>query len=65
MTFNQKGTEIRKGHFHIKKNTESIFKSPDTIEGKVGVIGSGKGMTNYNTKTKFSVVDNSHLSRLF
>jgi survival-of-motor-neuron-related-splicing factor 30 len=24
---------------------ESIFKSPDTVEGKVGVTGSGKGMT--------------------
>jgi survival-of-motor-neuron-related-splicing factor 30 len=23
----------------------SIFQSPDTIDGKVGVVGSGKGMT--------------------
>jgi survival-of-motor-neuron-related-splicing factor 30 len=44
---------------------ESIFRSPDTVEGKVGVMGSGKGMTNFNPKTKFSLGDSSHLSRLF
>jgi len=29
---------------------ESIFKSPDTVEGKVGVVGSGKGMTQSATQ---------------
>jgi len=31
----------------------SIFKSPDTIDGKVGVTGSGKGMTNFHDRKKY------------
>lgn len=34
----------------MAKNTESIFKSPDTITGRVGVVGSGKGLTSYEAK---------------
>lgn len=34
----------------MTKNTESIFKSPDTVMGKVGVVGSGKQMTSYETQ---------------
>jgi hypothetical protein len=34
------------GHF---ANTESIFKSPDNVMGRVGVVGSGKEMTSYET----------------
>ena len=34
------------------KKVDSIFKSPDTIEGKVGVTGSGKGMTGYMIRSK-------------
>jgi len=30
-----------------KKQRTSIFASPDTIEGKVGVVGSGQGLTSY------------------
>ena len=26
---------------------ESMFKSPDTVDGKVGVVGSGGGMTEF------------------
>jgi len=44
---------------------ESMFKTPDGVDGKVGVIGSGKGMTNFNMKTKLIPNDNSHLSRMF
>jgi len=40
--FQNKGKVNKKA----KKN-ESIFQSPDTIEGKVGVIGSGKKMTEF------------------
>jgi len=37
-----------KGKVHKKaKKGDSIFQSPDTIEGKVGVIGSGKKMTEF------------------
>lgn len=63
--FNEKAEKNKMGHFQVKKNSESIFKSPDTIEGKVGVMGSGKGMTNFNPRTRYSINDNSHLSRLF
>ena len=33
-----------KNYFKTTKK-ESIFKSPETIEGKVGVVNSGKGLT--------------------
>lgn len=65
MQFQNKGSQSKEGYFHGKKNTESMFKSPDTIEGRVGVIGSGKGMTNFNPKLKINGNDNSYLSRLF
>jgi len=31
----------------------SIFRSPDTIDGKVGVTGSGKGMTDFHDRKKY------------
>lgn len=31
---------------------ESMFRSPDTVDGKVGVVGSGKGMTTFNDTRK-------------
>jgi len=62
LTLTKKGYDAKKGLF--KKN-ESIFKSPETIEGKVGVMGSGKGMTNFSQRTKFTVGDSSHLSQMF
>ncbi|KAG0742391.1 hypothetical protein G6F57_010488 [Rhizopus arrhizus] len=37
---------------HSPINKKSIFKSPDNPEGKVGVIGSGKGMTSYQQRGK-------------
>lgn len=64
-SFKDVGTENKKGYFQYRKGNESIFRSPDTIEGKVGVMGSGKGMTNFNPRMKFYLQDNSHLSRLF
>eukprot|EP00743_Colponemidia_sp_Colp-15_P002290 GILK01002481.1.p1 GENE.GILK01002481.1~~GILK01002481.1.p1 ORF type:complete len:352 (-),score=62.52 GILK01002481.1:206-1204(-) len=35
------------------KLRESMFKSPDTVDGKVGVTGSGKGMTHYSQLGKY------------
>lgn len=35
---------IQKGA--LKK--ESMFRSPDTVDGRVGVVGSGQGMTEYS-----------------
>jgi len=40
--FQNKGTSNKK-----TKKDGSIFQSPDTIEGKVGVVGSGKKMTEF------------------
>ncbi|KAJ2460104.1 hypothetical protein GGF42_001059 [Coemansia sp. RSA 2424] len=34
-------------------NEQSIFKSPDTVSGKVGVTNSGKGMAKNPPKAKF------------
>ncbi len=48
LDFTNKATSSKSGHFALKTNTESIFKSPDTIMGKVGVVGSGKQMTSYD-----------------
>jgi survival-of-motor-neuron-related-splicing factor 30 len=47
LDFTSKGSNQKAGHFATKTNQESIFKSPDTIMGKVGVVGSGKQMTTY------------------
>jgi survival-of-motor-neuron-related-splicing factor 30 len=47
LDFANKATSQKAGHFATKN--ESIFKSPDTIMGKVGVVGSGKQMTSYES----------------
>lgn len=36
------------------KPKESIFRVPETLEGKVGVTGSGKGMTEFAEPKKFT-----------
>eukprot|EP00916_Digyalum_oweni_P014836 GHVL01024272.1.p1 GENE.GHVL01024272.1~~GHVL01024272.1.p1 ORF type:complete len:340 (+),score=74.37 GHVL01024272.1:65-1084(+) len=41
----QKKTSIKSSTIGIKMNRESIFKSPESLDGKVGVTGSGQGMT--------------------
>lgn len=50
MDFTNKAVKQKAGHFALSKNQESIFKSPDTITGKVGVVGSGKVMTQYEAQ---------------
>ena len=50
MSFQKKGSRSAKGHFAFNKSQQSIFKSPETVEGKVGVVGSGKAMTQYEIK---------------
>lgn len=53
--FCQKGNRKSTGHFAFNKGQQSIFKSPETVDGKVGVVGSGRAMTTYQTnKTKHS-----------
>ncbi|KAL4470185.1 hypothetical protein ABPG74_011796 [Tetrahymena malaccensis] len=63
--FKNNASNKKVGHFQSKKSQQSIFQSPETIEGKVGVTGSGKGMTNFSVRNYQAMQDNSHLSRLF
>jgi survival-of-motor-neuron-related-splicing factor 30 len=34
---------------------ESMFKTPDAPEAKVGVVGSGQGMTDFDARKKFKM----------
>ncbi len=63
LNFTSEGSKSKKGYYATKKG-ESIFKSPDTVEGRVGVTGSGKRMTADGSKLKPGEL-NSHKSRLF
>ncbi|KAJ1255649.1 hypothetical protein BS78_07G012000 [Paspalum vaginatum] len=47
-----KGKAKKVGFFSGRKK-ESIFKSPDDHRGKVGVTGSGKGLTDFQRREKF------------
>mmetsp|Transcript_57893 Transcript_57893/g.154698 ORF Transcript_57893/g.154698 Transcript_57893/m.154698 type:complete len:323 (+) Transcript_57893:107-1075(+) len=49
----QASTRSKSG-FLTGKPKESIFKSPETLDGKVGVTNSGSKMTNFAERTKFS-----------
>ncbi|KAI8082856.1 uncharacterized protein BX664DRAFT_301318 [Halteromyces radiatus] len=40
-------------------NKKSIFKTPDNPESKVGVVGSGRGMTSYQQRGKHSFTNSS------
>lgn len=46
-----KGKTKKIGFFSGRKR-ESIFKSPDDPQGKVGVTGSGKGLTDFQKREK-------------
>lgn len=46
-----KGRSKKIGFFSGRKR-ESIFKSPDDPYGKVGVTGSGKGLTEFQKREK-------------
>ncbi len=49
-TFATKGPKRRKGEVGRKRpiGEDSMFRTPDEIEGRVGVIGSGRAMTKEN-----------------
>lgn len=55
LDFTNKAASQKQGYFAHKANQESIFKSPDTVTGKVGVVGSGQQMTSYD-QTKFKIL---------
>lgn len=50
--FQTKGKQKKVGFFTGRKK-ESIFKSPVDIKGKVGVTGSGHGMTDFQRREKY------------
>lgn len=52
--FNNKASTRSKCGFMSGKPKESIFKVPETLEGKVGVMGSGKEMTRFAEPRKFT-----------
>mmetsp|Transcript_5201 Transcript_5201/g.7206 ORF Transcript_5201/g.7206 Transcript_5201/m.7206 type:complete len:376 (+) Transcript_5201:40-1167(+) len=51
-SFMTKGKRKKTG-FMNAASRESIFKSPETVDGKVGVTGSDKKMTQYDDRKKF------------
>jgi len=51
--YNKASTRSRCGYLSGKPK-ESIFKVPETLEGKVGVMGSGKEMTRFTEAKKFT-----------
>jgi len=52
--FHNKASTRSKCGFLSGKPKESIFKVPETLEGKVGVTGSGRGMTEFAEARKFT-----------
>ena len=44
--------KTKKVGFYTGRKKESIFKSPEDPFGKVGVIGSGKGLTDFQKREK-------------
>lgn len=52
--FCNKASTRSKCGFLSGKPKESIFKVPETLDGKVGVVGSGKGMTEFAEPKKFT-----------
>lgn len=46
-----KGKKKKVGFFTGRKK-DSMFKSPDSIDGRVGVTGSGKGMTDFKDRLR-------------
>ena len=51
-TFQKKGAKRKVTGSFKNARKESIFTSPDTVEGKVGVTGSGRGTTDYDDGRK-------------
>ena len=52
--FKTKSSAKSKTGFRTGKAKDSIFRSPDTVDGRVGVIGSGKRMTEFRDREKWT-----------
>eukprot|EP01067_Filipodium_phascolosomae_P001617 Filipodium_phascolosomae@DN2052_c0_g1_i1.p1 len=51
----QKKSSQKSASLVTKKGKESIFKSPESIEGKVGVTGSGNAMTDFPQRERMYI----------
>eukprot|EP00635_Sarcinochrysidales_sp_CCMP3193_P014382 CAMPEP_0118901480 /NCGR_PEP_ID=MMETSP1166-20130328/7166_1 /TAXON_ID=1104430 /ORGANISM="Chrysoreinhardia sp, Strain CCMP3193" /LENGTH=334 /DNA_ID=CAMNT_0006840655 /DNA_START=13 /DNA_END=1017 /DNA_ORIENTATION=- len=51
-TFQNKGAKRKVAGSLKQLRKESIFKAPDEVDGKVGVVGSGRGTTEYGGDRK-------------
>merc|ERR1719464_1821966 len=53
--FKNKGEKVTKKGLKttLFRRKKSIFAAPESLEGRVGVYGSGKGMTNFGERTHF------------
>ena len=59
--FQQKGAKRRVAGSMKGVRKESIFAAPTTVDGKVGVTGSGRDMTEFGGRKKFKVAANGGL----
>ena len=57
------GAGKKKKQLHNFSKKTSMFKMPEAPGAKVGVIGSGKGMTNFGARKKHEYDDGSGQSR--
>ncbi|ORZ14754.1 hypothetical protein BCR42DRAFT_417608 [Absidia repens] len=54
LDFAKGGDKKKKKQKVVPINKKSIFRTPDNPESKVGVVGSGRGMTSYQQRGKHS-----------
>ena len=59
--FQQKGAKRRVAGSMKGVRKESIFAAPTTVDGRVGVTGSGRDMTEFGGRKKFKVAANGGL----
>jgi hypothetical protein len=52
--FNKKSSARSKTGFLTGKSKDSIFKVPEALDGRVGVVGSGQGITQFAERVKFT-----------
>eukprot|EP00271_Cylindrocystis_brebissonii_P017273 TRINITY_DN4425_c0_g1_i1.p1 TRINITY_DN4425_c0_g1~~TRINITY_DN4425_c0_g1_i1.p1 ORF type:complete len:369 (-),score=96.02 TRINITY_DN4425_c0_g1_i1:30-1136(-) len=55
--FQTKEKKAKIAGFFTGRKRESIFKSPTDLKGKVGVTGSGKGLTDFQKREKYMPVN--------
>lgn len=54
-SFQTKAAKKRARGFLTTVSRDSIFTTPDTVDGKVGVTGSGRGMTDFDRRKRYKL----------